>query len=106
MPAESAAETATWNHDRKQMDLNLLPVDDDFDEEIHRISTMGSFHIPINQVRSEENSGRRSEALGMVLDYITQIMSQGSNPHRALKQFQKLNPLVFEGIVDPLQAEK
>ena len=28
-----------------------------------------------------------------------------NNPHRALEQFQKMKPPVFEGEVDPLQAE-
>ena len=39
-------------------------------------------------------------------DWLTQVISQGNDPHRALEQFQKLNPPVFEGVVDPFQAEK
>ena len=87
------------------MDLNLPLVNDGSDEEIQQIRMMGSFHVPSNQVGSEENSGRRLKALGMVPDWVTKIMNRGNN-HRTLKQFQKMNSPVFEGVVNPLQVGK
>ena len=88
------------------MDLNQSLVDDGSNEEIQQISTMGSFHISTNEVRSEENDGRRPKASRMVLDWVLQITSWANNSNRVLELFQKLNPPVFEGVVNPLQAEK
>ena len=68
------------------MDLNQPPVDDGSNEVMQQNSTMCSFHIPSHQGRSEENSGKRSEASGMMPDWFTQLMNQGNNSHRALEQ--------------------
>ena len=40
-------------------------------------------------------------------EWLTQLMTRANNnnSHRALEQFQKMKPPVFEGEVDPLQAE-
>ena len=76
------------------MDLNQPPVDDGSNEVMQQNSMMGSFHVPSNQGRSKENSGKRSEALGMMPDWLTQLMNQGNNLHRALEQFQKLHPFI------------
>jgi len=75
------------------MDLNQPLIDDGSDEVMRQNSMMDSFLVPSHQGRSEENSERRSEASGMMPDWLTQIMSQGNNSHRALEQFQKLHPL-------------
>jgi len=39
-------------------------------------------------------------------EWLTQIMSQGNNPHRALEQFQNLHLPAFKRGANPLQAEK
>ena len=59
------------------MDLNQPPVDDDSNQVMQQNSTMGSFHIPSHQGRSEENSGKRSEAAGMIPEWLTQLTSSG-----------------------------
>ena len=87
------------------MDLNQPPVDNGLSGEVQQSSAMGSIHIQSNQVRSEENSERRSEASGMIPNWLAQVIRQGNNSHQALEQFQKLNPPV-EGVADPLQVEK
>ena len=45
--------------------------------------------------------------IGVMPEWLTQLMTSanGNNSHRALEQFQKMKPPVFEGEVDPLQAE-
>ena len=88
------------------MDLNQPPGDNGSNDEVQQSSTIGSIHIQSNQVGFEENSERRSKTSGIMPNWLAQVISQGNNPHRALEQFQKLNPPVFEGVANPLQAEK
>ena len=38
-------------------------------------------------------------------DWLVQMATR-NNPHRALEQFQKLNPPAFKGESDPIQAEE
>ena len=63
------------------MDLNQPPVDDGSNEVVQQNSTMGSFHVPSNQGRFEENSGKRVEASGMMPDWLTQLVNRGNNSH-------------------------
>jgi len=73
--------------------LNQPLVDNGSNEVIQQNSMMGSFHVPSNQGKFEENSGKRSEASGMMPDWFTQLMNQGNNSHRALEHLQKLHSL-------------
>ena len=41
-----------------------------------------------------------------MLDWLAQLVTKGGDLHKALEQFQKLNPLVFEGEVDPLPDKR
>ena len=75
------------------MDLNQPPVDDGSNEVVQQNNTMSSFHVPSNQGRLEENGEKRSEALGLIPDWLTQLVNYGNNPHRALEQFQSCTPL-------------
>ena len=54
-------------------------------------------------IRMEGNQGAPENMMG----WLARLAAGGnnSNPHRALEQFQKMKPPVFEGEADPLQAE-
>ena len=60
-----------------------------------------------NNEDSEVQIGGGNGTPGVMPEWLTQLMIRASNnnSHRALEQFQKMKPLVFEGEVDPLQAE-
>jgi len=39
-------------------------------------------------------------------NWLTQLVIKANNPQRALEKVQKLEPLVFKGDANPLQAEE
>ena len=68
---------------------------------------MGSIHPMCIHEGSESLLGGSQEAQEIMLGWLTQLMikANDNNPNRALKQFQKMKPPVFEGEADPLDAE-
>jgi len=89
------------------MNLNQLPPDEPLSLGMSHYSVMGSDHPMDNNEDSEVQIEGGRETPGVMPECLTQLMTRGNdnNFHRALEQLQKMKPPVFEGEVNPLQAE-
>ena len=89
------------------MDLNQLPPNESLSLSVSHYSVMGSAHPVNNNEDSEVQIGGNDGTPGVMPEWLTQLMTRASNnnSHQALEQFQKMKPPIFEGEVDPLQAE-
>ena len=89
------------------MNLNELPPNESLLLGVSHYSVMGSAHPMDNSEDSEVQIEGCHGTPGVMPEWLTQLMTSANNnnSHRALEQFQKMKPPVFEGEVDPLQAE-
>jgi len=89
------------------MDINQLSPDEPLSLGVSHYSVMMSAHPMDNIEDSEVQIEGGHGTLGVMPEWLTQLMTRANdnNSHRALEQFQKMKPPVFEGEVDPLQAE-
>ena len=89
------------------MNLNQLPPNESLSLDVSHYSVMGSAHPMDNNEDSEVQIGGDNGTPRVMSEWLTQLMTRANNnnSHRALEQFQKMKPHVFEGEVDPLQAE-
>ena len=88
------------------MNLNQLPLNESLSLGVSHYSVMESAHPMDNNDDSKVQIWGHGTP-GAILEWLTQLMKRANNnnSHRALEQFQKMKPPVFEGEVDPLQAE-
>ena len=89
------------------MDLNQSLPEESLSLNTTHNSEMGSAHPASNNEDSEARNRENEETPGVMPGWLAQLVNKASNnnSHRALEQFQKMKPPVFEGKVDPLQAE-
>ena len=89
------------------MNLNLIPPEKPLEDSSTQYSTVWSIHPTRNSedpgTQMEANQGSPENMPGWLAQL---VVGDNNNPHRALEQFQKMKPLVFEGEADPLQAEE
>ena len=88
------------------MDLNQLPPNESLSLGVSHYSVMKSAN-PMDYNEDSEVQIGGHETPRVMPEWLTQLMTRanGDNSHRALEQFQKMKPPVFEGEVDPLQVE-
>jgi len=85
------------------MDLNLPPPDTDPAGYAPPHNSVGSVHPPTNH--EDEHISKYQKIPDVMPGWLARLATK-SNPHRALEQFQKLNPPAFKGEADPIQAEE
>ena len=87
------------------MNLNQPPPEKQYEFSATHYSAMGSIH-PMSPYESSEAHARGTRGVPeAMLDWLAQLVTKSSNPQRTLEQFQKLNPPIFKGEADPLQAK-
>ena len=86
------------------MDVNQLSPNESLSLGVSHYSVMGSAHPMDNNEDSEVQIGGGHGTPGVMSEWLTQLMTRANdnNSHRALEQFQKIKPPVYEGEVDPL----
>ena len=88
------------------MDLNHWLVNFDLENSVSLYNAVGSIHPPSVHENIGDQNRRAPKAPNVMVDWLAQLVTKGSNPQKALEQFQKLNQPAIEGEADPLQAEK
>ena len=83
------------------MNLNFPPPDANLEGDVPLHSAIGSVHPPSNHEFVGEQSNANRRVPDRMPDWLVQLVT-ASNPRRALKQFQKLNPPTFKGGADPI----
>ena len=83
------------------MDLNLPPLDVNPKGNALLHSTVGSVHPLTNNKIVVEQLNENQRIPDRVPEWLAQLTTR-RNPHRALKQVQKLHLPAFKGEVDPM----